>query len=63
MSLWDFLDAHPVWGFIYLATIVMGALAGVASIAEARKTRHKVDALLEGFKLDLEKSKNDSEMN
>jgi len=53
MSLWDFLHAHPVWGFVYLTTVVLGVLAATATWAETKTTKQKIESLMGVFKAQL----------
>lgn len=43
MTMYDFLNAHPVWGFIYLATICLtiGPVLAARRIADTPKNEKK----------------------
>ena len=47
MTMWDYLDAHPVWGLVYLVILVLGFLACAAVFAEAKKKRTTGDNVRE----------------
>ena len=34
MTIFDFMNAHPVWSFFYLLIILVGLVALVAAVAE-----------------------------